>query len=112
MVACIESIVFMLVYNLKIMEAISKQCLQQILLSGGLSRLDGLCQKIADLSDRPMHCVTNPEATVVGVAAMTGKLTPPPCRIQQTYRGKPNTALYNRYSDFQTHINQRLPQMP
>ena len=48
-VAVVESIVFLLQINLEAMES-SFSPPEQILIGGGLARLDGLCQRLADLS--------------------------------------------------------------
>ena len=51
-VAVAESIVFLLMLNLEEFPTPSDR-LREILMSGGLSPLDGLCQRLADLSGLP-----------------------------------------------------------
>ena len=65
-VAVIESIVFMVCINLEIMQ--SEQTLTNLRVSGGLSQLDGLCQRLANLSGLQIERMKLPEATARGVA--------------------------------------------
>ncbi len=65
-VAIIESIVFMVCINLEIMQ--SEQTLSHLRVSGGLSQLDGLCQRLANLSGLPVERMNLTEATARGVA--------------------------------------------
>ena len=65
-VAVIESIVFMVCINLEIMQC--EQTLSSLRLSGGLSQLDGLCQRLANLSGLRIERMKLPEATARGVA--------------------------------------------
>lgn len=65
-VAIIESIVFMIQVNLEIMRA--EEPLETIRVSGGLSNLDGLCQKLSDLSGLDVVRSHVAEASARGVA--------------------------------------------
>ena len=67
MVAVIESIVFLLQVNLEEMQA-GRIKLNQIIVSGGLSVLDGLCQRLADLSGLPVNRPQQRESTSKGLA--------------------------------------------
>jgi glycerol kinase len=65
-VAVIESIVFMLQVNIELMMAEAPlQCLR---VSGGLSQLDGLCQKLSSLSGLAIERTDVAEATARGAA--------------------------------------------
>jgi len=64
-VAIIESIIFLLQNNI---EALTDSESQQIYISGGLSRLDALCQKLADLSGLDVKRFNNTEASATGAA--------------------------------------------
>lgn len=66
-VAVLESILFLLRINLEELgnEAVD---VQQIVLSGGLSVLDGLCQRLADLSGLPVERLVQREASAQGLA--------------------------------------------
>ena len=65
-VAIIESIVFLIQHNLLAMQQITP--LRQLKIGGGLSQLDGLCQKIADLSQLSVERIAETEATAQGAA--------------------------------------------
>lgn len=64
-VATVESICFMLMANI---ELITTPTTVSIRISGGLSRLDGLCQKLANLSQLAVIRIANHEATARGAA--------------------------------------------
>lgn len=65
-VAVVESIVFLIQDNLSVMQ--KTQSIERVLVSGGLSNLDGLCQKLANVSGLPVERVENIEASARGVA--------------------------------------------
>lgn len=65
-VAVVESIVFLLQYNLDCMSR--HTVIGRLRVSGGLSRLDGLCQKLANLSKLPLERCEDTEASARGVA--------------------------------------------
>lgn len=66
-VAVIESIVFLLNANVQEMMKFASPP-QQMQIAGGLSRLDGLCQRLADLSRLPIYRPVECEATARGTA--------------------------------------------
>lgn len=65
-VAVIESIVFMIQVNLELMSA--EAPLKKLRVSGGLSKQDGLCQKLSNLSGFELERSNVTEATARGVA--------------------------------------------
>ncbi len=65
-VAIVESILFLLQCNLELMLRVTTIAHLQV--SGGLSQLDGLCQKLANLSQLPVERCNDPEASARGVA--------------------------------------------
>ncbi len=65
-VAVVESIVFMIQVNLELMAA--EAPLIKLRISGGLSNLDGLCQRLSNLSGLEIERTGITEATVRGVA--------------------------------------------
>ncbi len=67
MVAVLESIVFLLCLNLEEMHYAGVS-LQRIMISGGLSVLDSLCQRLADISQLPVERSPQTEATAKGLA--------------------------------------------
>lgn len=66
-VAVVESIVFLLKACLDEMSKLSSPP-EQIQITGGLASLDGLNQRLADLSNLPVYCPTECEATARGTA--------------------------------------------
>lgn len=68
----IESIVFQIVINLQLMNALGVA--KKIIISGGLSKADAVCQKIADLTSLPVHRSDNTDATLQGIACMAAGL--------------------------------------
>ena len=66
-VAVVESIVFLIQASLEEMLKLASPP-QQIQISGGLAHLDGLCQRIADLSGLPVYRPKQTEATGRGTA--------------------------------------------
>lgn len=66
-VSVIESIVFLLNANVQEMMKFASPP-QQIQITGGLSRLDGLCQRLADLTRLPAYRPKECEATARGIA--------------------------------------------
>lgn len=65
-VAIIESIVFLLQHNVLALQ--KHLAIDTLLVSGGLSRLDGLCQKLANLSGCRVQRVEHFETTARGAA--------------------------------------------
>ncbi len=67
MVAVIESILFLLQTNIDLMQ-LQNPGVDKIRISGGLSNLDGLCQKLANLSGLDVERPVQTEATARGIA--------------------------------------------
>ncbi|TNF36967.1 MAG: hypothetical protein EP315_03420 [Gammaproteobacteria bacterium] len=104
-VAIIESIVFLLQHNMQILQ--QKLPLRQLYISGGLSRLTGLCQKLADLSRLPVTQLEQPEATALG-AAWLSRGCPSHWRRQQAkqyFIPQANMALQKRFQLFTESIS-------
>lgn len=66
--AWIESVIFQIVINVQLMNALGET--QNIIISGGFSKSNAVCQKIADLTHAQVHRSNNPDATVQGAACM------------------------------------------
>ena len=66
-VAVVESIVFLVHVNVALMCDVNSS-VNNIQISGGLSKLDGLCQRLANLSGLPVHRPVQVEATARGIA--------------------------------------------
>jgi glycerol kinase len=83
-VAVIESIAFLLAVNIEALCAAGPCPPARILATGGLARLDGLCQRLADLSGLPVERPAALEATAHGVAWLLTGAAPdyaPPARF-------------------------------
>jgi glycerol kinase len=65
MVAVMESILFLLRINLE--TVVSVQAVQKLVVTGGLSNLDPLCERLANLLMLPVHRPGFSEATVLGL---------------------------------------------
>ena len=103
-VAIIESIVFMLCINLKIMQ--SEQTLARLRVCGGLSQLDGLCQRLADLSTLPVERLDLPEATARGIAWLAAGKPDGWLPVDvEVFTPENNTALSKRYASFSATMN-------
>ena len=100
-VAIVESIVFLLKACLDEMSKLSSPP-EQIQISGGLATLDGLNQRLADLSELPVYCPTECEATSRGTAYL---LADKPASWPEKDAGKwfkpeSNIDLGKRYDDW------------
>jgi glycerol kinase len=95
----IESIVFLVQDNLNLMQQESP--IHQLRVSGGLSKLDGLCQKLATLSRLPVERMDNPEATARGIAWLAAGR---PAHWQQTaseyFQPQQDSGIDTRYKIF------------
>ena len=100
-VAIIESIVFLIFYNLQQLT----QPTNTILLSGGLSKLDGLCQKLADLTNAKILRYSECESSARGCAWLSKLLLSNnqswlPLSIEKTFTSIKNDSLLTRYQQF------------
>jgi glycerol kinase len=106
MVAVYESIVFLLLRNLDRMRQLLP--VSRLVVSGGLAQLDGLCQRLADLSGNPVTRPENQEATALGTARLLG-LRPQQPPAAQVFRPAANPDLKQRYqrwsAELQRHIS-------
>jgi len=100
-VAIVESIVFLIFYNLQELA----QSTDTLLLSGGLSKLDGLCQKLADLSSIKITRYRECESSARGCAWLSRQLLTNnedwcPLPVEKTFTPIKNDLLVNRYQQF------------
>lgn len=97
-VAVVESIVFLLQENLGRMCELASPP-QQIQITGGLSRFDGLCRRVADLSGLPVYCPAECEATARGTAFLTADCprTWPETALGKCFEPSHSAALVARY---------------
>jgi len=108
-VAVAESIVFLLGANFEIMQKFPSVP-ARIVATGGLARLDGLCQRLADLSGRPVHRPAEHEATARGTAYLLAGF---PENWSEEKPGmwftpQPNPLLKQRYSRWRAEMNNAL----
>jgi len=108
-VAVAESIVFMLCENLVCMQGLQPG-LDTIRVSGGLSVLDGLCQRLADLSGLPVLRSGEHEATLRGVAFLLAQASGGIWRGNRPVRFEPtaNAALQRRRRRWQEAMRDTL----
>jgi glycerol kinase len=109
-VAIVESIVFLLQFNMEGMRELAGPP-REIRISGGLAGLDGLCQRLADVSGvrvcRPAAC----EATARGTAFLVAgrpRLWPEPEGASR-FEPEVNSALSARYRSWRDAMQAALP---
>jgi glycerol kinase len=107
-VAIIESIIFLTFYNLQQLS----QPTHTLLLSGGLSKLDGLCQKLADLSTAKIFRYSECESSARGCAWLSRQLLNNnldwlPLPVEKTFSPTKNDLLLNRYKQFVGELEKR-----
>ena len=110
-VGVVESIAFLLQANLAEMAA-SLPPQSAIQVSGGLSQLDDLCQRLADLAGVPVRRVAHPEATARGTAfLLAGQPAHWADGLETTrFRPAPNPALAARHQRWQEAMTAALEQ--
>jgi glycerol kinase len=92
-VAVYESIIFLIMRNFERMG--TRLAISRIVASGGLSRLDSLCQRLADLSGLAVDRPPDEEATAGGIGTLLGMT---PARTSAVhFQPQPNPALAARY---------------
>ena len=110
-VAVVESIIFLLKACLDEMSKLSSPP-EQIQITGGLSSLVGLNQRLADLSSLPVYCPTECEATARGTAYLLAEQ--PSCWPEQDagvwFKPEENIALNERYEDWMSLLLDNIRQ--
>jgi glycerol kinase len=102
-VGIIESIVFMVCANLEIIQ--NEHTLDRLRVCGGLSQLDGLCQRLANLSGLPVQRAEAPEATARGTAWLAAGKPDSWAPVElETFKPQNATSLQERYSMFNTAL--------
>jgi len=106
LVAVIESIIFLLQANIVLLRTVNP-AVDKIQISGGLSRLDGLCQKLANLSDLAVYRPVQLEATARGIAwqAAGGPADWPDSGDGETFTPTEDRELNERYNCFLTILD-------
>jgi glycerol kinase len=108
-VAVCESIVFLLQLNLEEMTRTVGPT-TGIVISGGLSKLDDLCQRLADLSGLPLLRLEDHEATVQGLMRLLIGTAPPAADESSGTRFLPKTEriLEGRYRAWREELEAAL----
>jgi glycerol kinase len=109
-VAVCESIVFLLQINLEEM-ARSIGPARSIIISGGLSKLDGVCQRLANLSGLPLHRPEDHEATVQGLLVLLNGACGAASqqRLETTFLPQTDPKLEARYHAWREALEAALP---
>ncbi len=110
-VAIIESIIFLIFHNIQQLKIPPKK----IFISGGLSQLDALCQKLADLSQIKILRFTETEASARGCAWLANQtfknsnLNWKPLTVSQQFKPcdehHKNIQIIDRYQQFVGELN-------
>ena len=104
--AVLESIAFLLAVNLDRVRS-NGIPLRRLVLTGGLARLDGLCQRLVDLCGLPASRPELHEATALGLARLAGidtALLP----TQASFDPRPDAALHTRYGRWRAALESEL----
>lgn len=106
LLAVIESISFLVQRNLDEMAKTNNKP-GQIIISGGLSKLDGLCQQITDLSGIILLRPKEHEATAAGLSYLTAALPLkwPGFENAKTFTPSNNQAFKQRYQQWTKTLN-------
>jgi len=107
-VAVAESILFLTNVNLKILQE-QYVPLKKIVVTGGLSNSDGLCQKLANLVQLPVYRPAQCEATAMGVAYLTAGM-PENWGAQSAsmFTSQEEATLYTRFASWQKAMQAEL----
>lgn len=104
--AWIESVIFQIVINLQLMNQLGST--KKIIISGGFSKADAVCQKIADLTNANVHRSDNADATVQGAACMAAGLPKSwkPVLQEDVFTPQQNPELLQRFTQWQATMQQ------
>jgi len=101
-IAVIESIVFLITVNIILMVVEPNNSIK---ISGGISVLDGLCQKLADLSQMDVIRLENKEATLSGVMFLLSDLKiVSKSNNNKTFNSNLNPPLLRRFKQWQEEM--------
>jgi len=106
MVAVIESIIFLVQVNIGLLQTVNP-AVEKIQVSGGLSQLDKLCQKLANLSGLDVYRPVQTEATARGIAWQAAGCPTdwPPTGEGTTFTPRVDLELNERYTRFVEILN-------
>lgn len=106
LVAVLESVLFLVAAILDEM-ALVLPAPRLLRVGGGLSELDGLCQRLADLTSLPVLRADDPEATARGLAFLTHAHPSFDEPRARTFEPRPAPALRERRARFLTALTSR-----
>ncbi len=108
-VAILESIVFLIMANIEVMQQYGEP-VKRIVATGGLARVDGLCQRIASLAGIPVTRAAEIEATARGLAWLLAAEPRywPDEQAGTGFEPKPDTALRERHWRWRALMEARL----
>lgn len=112
--AVLESILFLIMENLSMLRQCKFRAIERIHISGGLSRLDGMCQLLANLAQLPVWRSVQTEASALGLAFLLATPEDGWSHGQATDRFLPqqDAPLDKRYQRWQQAMNQALQELP
>jgi glycerol kinase len=105
-IAWIESVIFQIVINVQLMNQSGDT--KKIIISGGFSKADAVCQKIADLTQAKVHRSDNADATIQGAACMAAGLPQSwkPVLLEEVFTSQQNPELLRRFTKWQSAMQQ------
>jgi glycerol kinase len=108
-VAVVESIVFLLQTNLERMQQLPPASVR-LVVSGGLARYDGLCQRLSDLSGLALYRPAEHEATARGTAYLLAgfPMDWPEEKPGTPFAPKQNNGLRQRYQRWRAEMQRAL----
>ncbi|MBI3899521.1 MAG: hypothetical protein HY308_14685 [Gammaproteobacteria bacterium] len=107
-VAIAESIVFLLAVNIERLHVVG-DALRTLLVTGGLARCDGLCQRLADLTGLPVQRPQEHEATARGLAGLVaGVAADWPASVGIPLLPIANAAFTARYAHWRAAMDDAL----
>jgi glycerol kinase len=108
-IAVAESIVFLLKVNIEAFAKIAQPC-AEIQVSGGLARLDGLCQRLADVTAVRVYRPAEAEATARGLAFLVADMPHewPEPGPGTWFTPAENSPLQERYARWRSELERSL----
>jgi glycerol kinase len=110
--AWLESVIFQIVENVELMAALDNSLhqTQKIIISGGLSNVDAICQKIADLAHIPVHRSDNTDATLQGIACLAAGIVTEwqPQHHSDIFIPQENMAIHSRFQYWKLKMSKWL----
>jgi len=106
LVAVLESILFLIQRNMSAMEELDTPT--SILVGGGISRLNSLCQKLADLTGIPVTRYQEIEITALGAAWLALPNSHRNQKPEKTFQPTENKPIKQRYKRWSTQFSEHL----